>query len=183
MATYPSILAGATVGALLLATGAAAAPLTWALGTAVTTFLGGKAREYYAKKAFAKNSSITPREELLDGTDVTAIPKKPLIRQKNDGDFSIDAARYPDLARAFEQGQKIETSWTDYAKSCADPQSYMVGTQITPSIIKKLKIEKFNNSNVNHVSISNFCFQAHKNNMSNEEAEKKINSIVMDIYK
>ncbi len=41
-------------------------------------------------------------------------------------------------------------------------ESYMVGTQITPSIIKRLNLPKFNINNPSHVKISQLCFEGHK---------------------
>ena len=38
----------------------------------------------------------------------------------------------------------------------------MVGTQITPSIIKRLNLPKFNINNPSHVKISQLCFEGHK---------------------
>lgn len=40
-------------------------------------------------------------------------------------------------------------------------ESYMVGTQITPSIIKRLNLPKFNPKNANHASISTLCNDGH----------------------
>jgi methylase of polypeptide subunit release factors len=40
-------------------------------------------------------------------------------------------------------------------------ESYMVGTQITPSIIKRLNLPKFNSKNTSHVAISTFCKKGH----------------------
>ncbi len=40
-------------------------------------------------------------------------------------------------------------------------ESYMVGTQITPSIIKRLKIPKFEFDNIKHIQISNLCLNGH----------------------
>jgi hypothetical protein len=40
-------------------------------------------------------------------------------------------------------------------------ESYMVGTQITPSIIKRLNLPKFNPKNSSHVSISTLCKKGH----------------------
>lgn len=40
-------------------------------------------------------------------------------------------------------------------------ESYMVGTQITPSIIKRLNLPKFDSENENHISISNLCKKGH----------------------
>lgn len=41
-------------------------------------------------------------------------------------------------------------------------ESYMVGTQITPSIIKRLNLPKYNSQNKNHVTISQLCYEGHK---------------------
>lgn len=41
-------------------------------------------------------------------------------------------------------------------------ESYMVGTQITPSIIKRLNLPKYNSQNKNHVAISQLCYEGHK---------------------
>ena len=40
-------------------------------------------------------------------------------------------------------------------------ESYMVGTQITPSIIKRLNLPKYNSENKDHVSISTLCKKGH----------------------
>ena len=40
-------------------------------------------------------------------------------------------------------------------------ESYMVGTQITPSIISRLKLPKFDVQNTNHLKISSYCEQGH----------------------
>ena len=42
-------------------------------------------------------------------------------------------------------------------------ESYMVGTQITPSIIKRLNLPKFNPKNTSHASISSLCKKGHAN--------------------
>lgn len=40
-------------------------------------------------------------------------------------------------------------------------QNYMIGTQITPSIINRLNLPKFNQKNLKHLKISEFCEQGH----------------------
>ena len=40
-------------------------------------------------------------------------------------------------------------------------ESYMIGTQITPSIISRLNLPKFNKENVNHLKISEMCEKGH----------------------
>jgi methylase of polypeptide subunit release factors len=42
--------------------------------------------------------------------------------------------------------------------------SYMVDTQITPSILSRLNLPKFDSSDQNHVKISNFCEKGHFSN-------------------
>ncbi len=56
-------------------------------------------------------------------------------------------------------------------------ESYMVGTQITPSIIKRLNLPKFNPKNVSHVSISALCKKGH-NSKDKIKYLKQINEIV-----
>ena len=56
-------------------------------------------------------------------------------------------------------------------------ESYMVGTQITPSIIKRLNLPKFNINNSSHVKISQLCFEGHKS-IDKMQYLKQIDKIV-----
>ncbi|NLD50750.1 MAG: hypothetical protein GX660_26720, partial [Clostridiaceae bacterium] len=52
-------------------------------------------------------------------------------------------------------------------------ESYMVGTQITPSIIKRLNIPSYDSNNNVHKSISEQCLLGHSSN----EKDKYLNAI------
>jgi hypothetical protein len=62
-------------------------------------------------------------------------------------------------------------------------EGYMVGTQITPSILKKLSIPKFDPSNEQHQVISDLCWLGHqeKHNHNVFDILKEINSITESV--
>jgi len=62
-------------------------------------------------------------------------------------------------------------------------EGYMVGTQITPSILKKLSIPKFDPSNEQHQVISDLCWLGHqeKHNLNVFDILKEINSITESV--
>ena len=66
-------------------------------------------------------------------------------------------------------------SSTPYRKTI---ENYMVGTQITPSIINSLKIPKFNSKDNQHVELSKICQEGHKSNFSKAEFVNQIDAIV-----
>lgn len=57
-------------------------------------------------------------------------------------------------------------------------ESYMVGTQITPSIINKLNIPSFDPNNKLHHLISDTCFLGHQNKEKREECVRQIDEYV-----
>lgn len=57
-------------------------------------------------------------------------------------------------------------------------ESYMVGTQITPSIINKLNIPTFDNRNPLHIQISNACLIGHHNLAEKDQCLDAINDAV-----
>ena len=54
----------------------------------------------------------------------------------------------------------------------------MVGTQITPSIINRLKIPKFNSQDNQHLELSRLCQEGHKSNLPKDEFVNQIDAIV-----
>ena len=67
-------------------------------------------------------------------------------------------------------------SSTAYRKTI---ENYMVGTQITPSIINRLHIPIFDTNNEQHLSISKLCHEGHNTqNSSKEDFVKRIDEIV-----
>ena len=48
-------------------------------------------------------------------------------------------------------------------------QNYIVGTQITPGIIKKLNIKKYDQKNIIHVQISQLCMRGHESSLQSEK--------------
>lgn len=66
-------------------------------------------------------------------------------------------------------------SSTPYRKTI---ENYMVGTQITPSIINRLRIPKFNSQNNQHTELSRICQEGHKCKFSKDEFICKIDAIV-----
>ena len=60
-------------------------------------------------------------------------------------------------------------------------ESYMVGTQITPSIINKLNIPSFDPKNKLHNLISDTCFLGHQNKEKREECVRRIDEYVKDL--
>ena len=66
-------------------------------------------------------------------------------------------------------------SSTPYRKTI---ENYMVGTQITPSIINRLKIPKFNREDNQHIELSKICQEGHKSNMSKIAFVNQIDDIV-----
>lgn len=66
-------------------------------------------------------------------------------------------------------------SSTPYRKTI---ENYMVGTQITPSIINRLRIPKFNGHNRQHIELSEICQAGHKSKSSKDEYIKRIDAIV-----
>lgn len=57
-------------------------------------------------------------------------------------------------------------------------ENYMVGTQITPSIINRLNIPKFNPGNNQHMEIAKLCREGHKSKNSKEYFVKQIDKII-----
>ena len=66
-------------------------------------------------------------------------------------------------------------SSTPYRKTI---ENYMVGTQITPGIINRLKIPKFNNRDNQHAELSKICQEGHKSKSSKDEFISQIDRIV-----
>lgn len=66
-------------------------------------------------------------------------------------------------------------SSTPYRKTI---ENYMVGTQITPSIINRLKIPKFNSQDNQHLELSRLCQEGHKSNLPKDEFVNQIDAIV-----
>lgn len=60
-------------------------------------------------------------------------------------------------------------------------ENYMVGTQITPSIINNLSLPLFEKTNENHIKISQLCQQGHKDFNNTNIYLTKINKIVNEI--
>jgi hypothetical protein len=61
-------------------------------------------------------------------------------------------------------------------------ESYMVGTQITPSILSRLHLPKFNPANPTHLKISALCKEGHKGG-DKEEGVRVIDEIFLEIQK
>lgn len=66
-------------------------------------------------------------------------------------------------------------SSTPYRKTI---ENYMVGTQITPSIINRLRIPKFNGQDNQHTELSRICQEGHKCKFSKDEFIIQIDEIV-----
>lgn len=66
-------------------------------------------------------------------------------------------------------------SSTPYRKTI---ENYMIGTQITPSIINRLHIPQFNSKNEEHLLISKLCRDGHKYNGSKEKYVNQIDTII-----
>lgn len=60
-------------------------------------------------------------------------------------------------------------------------ESYMVGTQITPSVINKLSIPKFDSGNKEHMIIANECMRGHMCNADKKQHLQKIDDAVYKI--
>ena len=60
-------------------------------------------------------------------------------------------------------------------------ESYMVGTQITPSIISNIKIDKFDSSNKAHKKISKLCLKGHRGEVAIDKAVGLIDDEVMKL--
>lgn len=60
-------------------------------------------------------------------------------------------------------------------------ESYMVGTQITPSIISNIGIDKFNKNNSIHYEISDLCQKGHKGIIDIQKAVKLIDDQVLQL--
>ncbi len=56
--------------------------------------------------------------------------------------------------------------------------SFIINTQITPSIIEGLKLSQFNSNNILHVEISNLCEKGHRNQIEKDSALKQIDKII-----
>ena len=57
-------------------------------------------------------------------------------------------------------------------------ESFMVGTQITPSLLQRLNLPKFDQQNDLHLEISEICFNGHQNINEKERAVQSINQLV-----
>lgn len=66
-------------------------------------------------------------------------------------------------------------SSTPYRKTI---ENYMVGTQITPSIINRLRIPKFNSKDNQHIELSRICQEGHKCKSSKDGFVNQIDAIV-----
>ncbi|MDE6078967.1 MAG: SAM-dependent methyltransferase [Duncaniella sp.] len=66
-------------------------------------------------------------------------------------------------------------SSTPYRKTI---ENYMVGTQITPSIINRLRIPKFNSLDNQHTELSRICQEGHKCKSSKDKFINQIDAIV-----
>lgn len=66
-------------------------------------------------------------------------------------------------------------SSTPYRKTI---ENYMIGTQITPSIINRLRIPKFNSQDNQHTELSKICQEGHKCKSSKDEFIIQIDEIV-----
>jgi len=62
-------------------------------------------------------------------------------------------------------------------------ESFMIGTQITPSIIKNLNILQFNRNNDLHVALANACEKGHRNKSMQEKYLNEVNEIADKIFK
>ncbi|MGE0932149.1 N-6 DNA methylase [Peijinzhouia sedimentorum] len=62
-------------------------------------------------------------------------------------------------------------------------ESFMVGTQITPSIISNIRIDKFDDKNNIHIRISNLCRKGHLGEIEIEVAIKVIDELLVKLYK
>lgn len=66
-------------------------------------------------------------------------------------------------------------SSTPYRKTI---ENFMVGTQITPSIINRLNIPKFDKDNEQHIAISRICQEGHRSDGSKDDYIRRIDEIV-----
>ena len=66
-------------------------------------------------------------------------------------------------------------SSTPYRKTI---ENYMVGTQITPSIINRLRIPKFNSLDNQHIELSRICQEGHKSKSSKDWFVNQIDAII-----
>ena len=71
-------------------------------------------------------------------------------------------------------------SSTPYRKTI---ENYMVGTQITPSIIGRLNIPQFDRQNQQHLELSRLCREGHLTKESKEIYIEKIDSIIKQWFK
>ncbi len=62
-------------------------------------------------------------------------------------------------------------------------ESFMIGTQITPSIINNLNIEKYDDKDIIHKEISKLCLQGHENHAEYQVYLDKINKLVYQKFK
>jgi type I restriction-modification system DNA methylase subunit len=62
-------------------------------------------------------------------------------------------------------------------------ESFMIGTQITPSIIKNLNILQFDKNNDLHMALAKSCEKGHKNQSMQEKYLNEVNEIADKIFK
>jgi hypothetical protein len=59
----------------------------------------------------------------------------------------------------------------------------MIGTQITPSIIKNLNILQFDKNKNLHMALANTCEKGHRNKSMQEKYLNEVNEIADKIFK
>ena len=62
-------------------------------------------------------------------------------------------------------------------------ESFMIGTQITPSIIKNLNISQFNRNNDLHMALAKACEEGHRDQLMQEKYLNEVNEIADKIFK
>lgn len=62
-------------------------------------------------------------------------------------------------------------------------ESFMIGTQITPSIIKNLNILQFDKNNDLHIALAKACEKGHKNQLLQDKYLNDVNEIADKIFK